>query len=722
MGDVTIDPPPAMADHDSGLSIPPIDAAFFSQQYADGGGDGDFAVDDLDFDFSMDDLWIPSSDEMEELLNCTSQGLDSHQFAPIYESGSSDLPQSSLEGAFTVDCSLNCFGAAESDHTRAYQNAASPESNGSNRQIYENCGGSAKAMDSPSPESLGSENYRYRSNNIATMSATSSHNSFNSSRRTGVVNENIKLEESSRGNVNSSKSKRKKDCEDCVNNTEDSRTVKSKKSSCNSENKANNSNDNNGGEDEKRKVRLMRNRESAQISRQRKKQYVEELEDKVKTMHSTIQDLNAKISYLMAENATLRQQMGVSGAMPPPPPPMYPYQGMMHPPWMPYAPPYMMRAQGSQVPVVPIPRLKPQATQVMKTSKKGETKSKKNTEPKPKMKKVAGVSFIGFLVFILLLGGLAPFINMRYGGVGESLTGVVDSYEKNHGRILMVNGTLPVGRRYSGGENRVHCDRGGGVGSSNGSEPLIASLYVPRNDRLVRIDGNLVIHSVLASEKAMSSGGKTSTGLAVVPADFHGDVPVPVPGAGGVGSQHPQYNRALGAGAGKLKATEGSLQQWFREGLAGPMLRSGMCTEVLQFEVSPASPSGAIVPSPTPRNVSGGQNKNSRDISRGRTNRRILRGLPIPLPDYSSLNITAQHGGNRSTTTGKDKLSRNNSSSSPPMVVSILVDPREADVMGTTKPIARIFVVVLIDSVKYVTYSCMLPFKGASAHHLVTAA
>ncbi|GMH11583.1 hypothetical protein Nepgr_013424 [Nepenthes gracilis] len=39
----------------------------------------------------------------------------------------------------------------------------------------------------------------------------------------------------------------------------------------------------------------------------------------------------------------------------------------------------------------------------------------------------------------------------------------------------------------------------------NASEPLIASLFVPRIDKLVNIDGNLIIHSVLATKKARAS-------------------------------------------------------------------------------------------------------------------------------------------------------------------------------------------------------------------------
>ncbi|KAL6540703.1 hypothetical protein OROMI_024586 [Orobanche minor] len=135
-----------------------------------------------------------------------------------------------------------------------------------------------------------------------------------------------------------------------------------------------------------------------------------------------------------------------------------------------------------------------------------------------------------------------------------------------------------------------------------------------------------------------------------------------------------------------------------------------MCTEVFQFDVSSASTSGAIVPATATKNISEGQNLNSSHLSTSR-NRRILGGLPpIPLPEPSR-NISQKESFGTADTVST-------------MVVSVLVDPREvgdADVDGVIgpKPLSRIFVVVLIDSVKYVTYSCMLPFKG-SAHHLVT--
>lgn len=63
-------------------------------------------------------------------------------------------------------------------------------------------------------------------------------------------------------------------------------------------------------DDEKRRARLLRNRESAQLSRQRKKVYVDELEGKLRTMTATVAELNTTISHLTAENVNLRRQLG----------------------------------------------------------------------------------------------------------------------------------------------------------------------------------------------------------------------------------------------------------------------------------------------------------------------------------------------------------------------------------------------------------------------------
>ncbi|KAL2464564.1 bZIP transcription factor 17 [Forsythia ovata] len=774
---VVDDPPPppltAANDFDSGLSIPPLDPTFFSEHltspYNNSDNNQNDDVLDLDFDF-FDDLYLPSSD-LDDLLmdpvpksiqvqpdsfyNQPGSGPGPDNLYSVFKSTSVELRHlcDGIPGDFSGDQSLKGSGvsnsellAAESAQISGYLNVPSPESNGSNRGSSENSGGGEKGLNRLSPESQGSENcgsnVSVESNNCA-QSVNVSPNSNDSSIRTGVVDQKIKVEKSAYTNVSNSALKRKKESDDSTNTNIESRINKYKKSS----NSVENDNTNGGAlseGDEKKKARLMRNRESAQLSRQRKKHHVEELEDKVRSMHSTIQDLNAKISYFMAENATLRQQLGggtstvLPPPMAPPPPGVYPHPAMMYP-WMQYPPSYVMKPQGSQVPLVPIPRLKPQQpVAAPKTSKKVDNKKNDGV----KTKKVASVSFLGLLFFIMLFGGLVPMVNVRYGGVREAFTGeetYVEGgiYEKHHGRVLMVNGTQ-YGKKFGDGRD-FNCTKncgwrghGGGGPSAdefahvgNGNDPLVASLYVPRNDKLVKIDGNLIIHSVLASEKAMASrkddGAKAGgeTGLAV-PGDL--TPAIPVPGVGRNGGRHPHL-RALDSGSAdrdlKSKAADGRLQQWFREGLAGPMLSSGMCTEVFQFDVSSASASGALVRA-TVRNITAEAEKiqNSTYLSKGR-NRRILRGLPIPLPGTSH-NISKEHEGRNSQ---KENLNGNNSISS--MVVSVLFDPREAgdvegDGMMGAKPLSRIFVVVLIDSVKYVTYSCMLPFKGSGPHLVST--
>lgn len=142
------------------------------------------------------------------------------------------------------------------------------------------------------------------------------------------------------------------------------------------------------------------------------------------------------------------------------------------------------------------------------------------------------------------------------------------------------------------------------------------------------------------------------------------------------------------------------------------MLSSGMCNEVLQFDTSPAP--GAILSASSATNITAEREQNATKHINGK-NRRILHGLTIPLtgPD---MNITGKHIGSAQ----KDNFQGNKTAS--PMVVSVLIDPREAgysEVDGVISPksISRIFVVVLLDSVKYVTYSCVLPRTGP---HLVT--
>ncbi|KAK6232029.1 Basic-leucine zipper domain - like 10 [Theobroma cacao] len=671
------------------LAIPPLDPLYLSTDL------GFSLDDDDDFQITFDDFdqfCFPSDSE--------------HLLIP----DSSTTPDSDVE---------------------RYLNSSSPE--------LGSCNGPDSSGNSHSPlSSSGSGNCASAVSEAMNATSPDSEN---------IVDQKISVEEIGKRRV----SKRKKDREETDSSKcrRSSLTPSVNNSNSNSDNNNNNNSNAPSEEEEKRRARLMRNRESAQLSRQRKKHYVEELEDKVRTMHSTIADLNNKIAYFMAENATLRQQLSTAGGggggggavmCPPQPLPMPMYPPMAYP-WVPCAPPYVMKPPGSQVPLVPIPRLKPQQPSVPAS------KAKKNES---KTKKVASVSLLGMLFFILLFGGLAPIVNDRYDNtpVGSGFVGD-GFYEVHRGRVLRVDGHLNGSNNsrdvaFSYGKfdrrNRVH-GRGSESGveqkekgahsvpgyMSNGSEPLTASLYVPRNDKLVKIDGNLIIHSVLASEKAMachkaSQIKNKETGLAI-PNNFSPALAIPDARENG-GKRSLEYRNpaerqmALSSGnADALKdhfkstVADGKMQQWFREGLAGPMLSSGMCTEVFQFDVS-----AAIVPASSVTNVSAEHHQNATRHNKGR-NRRILHGHPVPL-SRSDVNITEQHVGRNSP---KENFKGNKTASS--MVVSVLFDPREAgdgdiDDMIAPKPLSRIFVVVLVDSVKYVTYSCMLPLPGL---HLMTA-
>ncbi|XP_077218106.1 basic region/leucine zipper motif protein 49 [Tasmannia lanceolata] len=674
----------------------------------------------------------------------------------LHESGNSDvarvlnLPESGNSDVARV---LNSPESGNFDVTRA-----------SNSSVSGNFDG-ARILNSPSPESGNSEH-------CFSGSVSSSLDSSNS------ADQKIKSEEE----TNRSFLKRKKEKEDANPNPNPNprsskfcRSISPDDVNSNSQYVFQPGNE----EDEKKNSRLMRNRESAQLSRQRKKHYVEELEDKMRLMHSTITELNSKISFIMAENASLRQQLGGGGVgvclptgMYPPPPPIPP----MHYPWIPCSS-YALKPQGSQVPLLPIPRLKPK--QPVSSSKAKKTESKK---ARGETKKVASVSFMGLLFFLLIFGGLVPLVNIMFGGSRDSVSG-----RESHGRVLTVTGHLNGSGQsdefglYSGkmefgkgkfehadctrgraevtesevkqkerGSWPLHCSDEYGF-RRNDSEPLLASLYVPRNDKLVKIDGNLIIHSVLASEKAVAFSRAMPTvksdkaTMPTVKSDKATMLPDTVPGktglaiAGNVASalavskagidveRHSHLYRnpaeslkALASSSEdtykdslKSAATDGPLQQWFREGLAGPILSSGMCTEVFQFEV--ANP-GSIIPATSVANSSAERPPNS--THGNMKNRRILNHPPIQLAG-PVLNRSQEHAGKPS---GEGNFQGNKTASS--MVVSVLVDPREAGVevdgMISSKSLSQIFVVVLLDSVKYVTYSCVLPFKGAGPH-LVTA-
>jgi hypothetical protein len=650
-------------DDSDGLAIPPLDQSFFDQ-------DLPLADNFEDFDFNFDDYL---SFDNENINNSSPIGSEQVIISSDPESGCSNQANSETEVHAVGNLDVAEYLNVTSSNSPEISGPASSQGSGNVHS------GGSEAQSYPSPDS---------GNN--SRSTDSSHNSAN------VLDKDVvKLEELGKNSV----SKRKKETDDVISELRTSKFRRSNAVENADESVLNSSND----DEEKKKARLMRNRESAQLSRQRKKHYVEELEDKVRAMHSTIQDLNAKISFIVAENTTLKHQLSSGGGAgcPPPPPVMYPHPHMapMGYPWM-TCPPYVVKSQGSQVPLVPIPRLKPQ-----------------KSATKTKTKKVASVSLLGLMFCMLLFTGLFP---------GKS-----DVTGDKRGRVLIMNDHVS-GTNHSHNHNHNHNvglgyekfgnakDHKDSSKHNNDSEPLVASLYVPRNDKLVKIDGNLIIHSVLASEKAMKKSKETGSAVAL-------PQPISVPNVGLNGRKPHSSYRALpsgsAAGEDNLESPvgDGKLQQWFREGLAGPLLSSGMCTEVFQFDVSPAP--GSIIPASPVHNItSQDRRKNTTNLNRVK-NRRILHGLPIPLPSRSHNFTTTKQAG---PTSQDDSPNRNNSSlsSTSSMVVSVLFDPREAGdsdgVMGPPKSLTRIFVVVLLDSVKYVTYSCVLPLMGSSSHLVTT--
>ncbi|TKW27302.1 hypothetical protein SEVIR_3G248700v4 [Setaria viridis] len=468
-------------------------------------------------------------------------------------------------------------------------------------------------------------------------------------------------------------------------------------------------------EDKRRTARLMRNRESAQLSRQRKKRYVEELEEKVKSMHSVINDLNSKISFIVAENATLRQQLG-GGGVSAPPPGVYPPPPLpgIHFPWVPG---YAMRPHGSHVPLVPIPRLKPQqAAAAAKVSKKPEVKKTVENKSKTKTKKVASVSLLGLLFVALIFGAFVPGFNHNFGMSGRRNDVMFGNFGHSDARVFSVtnHGKGPKGGLNS--SDMTDTDPGMMTGNSDGagqkhrpahnsSEILPALLYVPRNGKHVKINGNLIIHSVLASEKAVAH--RASNGQSV--------------------KDHKETSVAIArylSPSGKDENSKGTfppdaaLPQWFREGMEGPILNSGMCSEVFQFDISAASAkSGGIIPaSPTVNSSSVNATQKIPKSGGKLKNRRIMYNEAIPLTG-KTVNSTEPRTFNSTSESSKVPDSKPASS----VVVSVLADPREAgngdgDPRVSPKPLSRIFVVVLLDGVRYVTYSCTLPFKSASPH------
>ncbi|XP_044506771.1 bZIP transcription factor 17-like [Mangifera indica] len=152
-------------------------------------------------------------------------------------------------------------------------------------------------------------------------------------------------------------------------------------------------------------------------------------------------------------------------------------------------------------PISAISRLSKQTSSPVETRKNDSTKSSSKT------KKVASISFLGLLFFVLLFGGLVPLVDVKYGGLGIGFS------SGKFGIVNSIRGERGVERKERGSQTSPGSNLFIVVG--HGREPLVASFYVPKNDKLVKIDDNLIVHSDLACEKALAilergNGGRHS--------------------------------------------------------------------------------------------------------------------------------------------------------------------------------------------------------------------
>jgi hypothetical protein len=204
-----------------------------------------------------------------------------------------------------------------------------------------------------------------------------------------------------------------------------------------------------------------------------------------------------------------------------------------------------------------------------KVAKKSDGKKAADSKSraKAKTKKVASVSLVGLMFVMLIFGAFVPGFNHSFGMRGRSDGAMLRSFDQVHDRVVTVtnHGKMPKGGLNTSDMSGVDSGRTDDIAEQkhgpalNSSETLPALLYVPRNGKHVKINGNLIIHSVLASEKAVahrtskhesdhSGVNQKETSVSVA---HH----LSLPG----NSMNPQEKSPV----------DGPLPQWFREGMAG---------------------------------------------------------------------------------------------------------------------------------------------------------
>ena len=150
----------------------------------------------------------------------------------------------------------------------------------------------------------------------------------------------------------------------------------------------------------------------------------------------------------------------------------------------------------------------------------------------------------------------------------------------------------------------------------------------------------------------------------------------------------------------------------------GPVFSSGMCTEVFQFEMSPSSATSS-----QRTNVEDDRLQTKRKLEeqgpREASGRSFLHSrksasYAVPLPPVGHKAILKGGSKERNVTNGKDGYSS--------IVVSVLAESEfgeQAKSMAGGKGPSTIFIVVLIDNVKYITYSCKLPSVASTPQYEV---
>lgn len=159
--------------------------------------------------------------------------------------------------------------------------------------------------------------------------------------------------------------------------------------------------------------------------------------------------------------------------------------------------------------------------------------------------------------------------------------------------------------------------------------------------------------------------------------------------------------------------------------LTEPLLSTGVCTELFQFDTSPAptSPDEGvnaeakdIAASVASKAAQGSHHNLTSKVSLPVAPRSRRDPFAVPLPPVRPKSSSSMgEKGNNGTDPGvedivKDHMKGRHSQDAPStMVVSVLAGPEEYGKKGGRKGMSQVFVVVLVNSQKYVTYSCILP-------------